>query len=314
MRRVALLCSIAFVAVLSVSAQNTKKEKPATAWKTGGMFSLIGGQSGSRNWAPTGSEKLTFATAVNLNLWAAKKWGRNTWDNTADLSYGLLYTRSEKSRKTNDKIDLYSHFNHSLVGLAGLGTIANLRSQFTNGYDYTENPRKRISGFFAPAYLTFAPVVFSVKSKDNSLTFSATPAAARWVIVTNSPYSLNYQGGVKPDGSQERTLAELYGVDPGKKVDFQVGPYVSALFKKEIVKNVMWKTRLDINMDFNQTHLRETDVYWTNTIGMTVNKWLKVNYTFDLYQDADVNMFGPNKDASRTQMLSLLGVGLGVSF
>ena len=76
----------------------------------------------------------------------------------------------------------------------------------------------------------------------------------------------------------------------------------------------MWKTRLDINMDFDQANFSETDVYWTNTIGMTVNKWLKVNYTFDLYQDADVTMFGPNKDASRTQMLSLLGVGLGVTF
>jgi hypothetical protein len=47
---------------------------------------------------------------------------------------------------------------------------------------------------------------------------------------------------------------------------------------------------------------------------MTVNKWLKVNYNFDIYYDKDVKMFGENKDESRLQMRSLLGVGLGVAF
>src|SRR4051794_4354980 len=101
MRRLVFLVAAAAFA-LTVTAQKTKKEKPATAWKTGGMFSLMGTQMGSRNWAPTGTEKLTFAGEASLNLWATKKWGKNTFDNTADLSYGMMYAKSQGSRKIDD--------------------------------------------------------------------------------------------------------------------------------------------------------------------------------------------------------------------
>lgn len=313
MRRIVLL-AFAFACVLAAVAQKTKKEKPATAWKAGGMFSIVGAQSGTRNWAPTGTEKFTFAGIANLDLWASKKWGKNTWNNFANLSYGMMYTLSKKSTKVDDKIDLYSNYNYTIKPHFGVGSIINLRTQFTNAYDEREAPRKRISGFFAPAYLTFAPAVIQLKTKDNSFNIAFTPIAVRWVIVTNAPYSLVYQGGEKPDGSIERPLADLYGVDPGRQVDVQVGPYLSAMFKKEIVKNVMWRTRLDANMDFNQGNINETDIYWTNNIGMTVNKWLKVNYKFDLYYDRDVKMFGPNKNKAGVQMQSLLGLGLGVTF
>jgi hypothetical protein len=311
MRRLVLF-AFTFLFLFSASAQKAKKEKSATAWKTGGMFSIMGGQSGTRNWAPTGSEKFTFAGTASLNLWATKKWGKNTWDNTADLGYGMVYTLSQKGRKIEDKIDLYSKYGHELKGVASVGVVTALRSQFTNGYDYTEAPKKRISGFFAPAYLTLSPGI-QLHTKSSTFAVHVGPDV-RWVIVTNAPYSLVYQGGIKPDGSQERTLADLYGVDPGRQVRVEAGLYVSALFKKEIMKNVMWKSRLDLNSDVIAEDPLSVDVYWTNTIGMTVNKWLKVNYSFDLYKDEDVKMFGAGKNQSKTQMKSLLGVGLGVTF
>jgi hypothetical protein len=302
---------VAIVSVLTVSAQ--KKEKPATAWKTGGMLSIMGGQSGSRNWAPAGSEKFSLTGMTSLNLWASKAWGKKTWDNTLDLNYALINTSSAGVRKIDDKIDLYSKYGYALKKKNwGIGFVGNLRSQFTNGFDYTEMPRKRISGFFAPAYLVFSP---GAQYRTTNGSFSAHAGlAARWVIVTNAPYSLNYQGGIKPDGSEERTIAELYGVDPERQVRFEVGPYVSLLFKKEVVKNVMWKTRLDLNSDVVYEEPKNVDVYWTNSIGMTVNKWLQVNYSFDLFYDDNVRMFGINKNVAATQMRSLLGVGLAAKF
>ncbi|HEU4470277.1 MAG TPA: DUF3078 domain-containing protein [Flavisolibacter sp.] len=312
MRRFVFL-SFAFVTALSSTAQDTNKEKPATAWKTGGMFTLMGGQSGTRNWAPTGSEKLTFTGSASLNLFATKKWGKNTWDNTADLSYATVYARSIKTRKLDDKIDLYSKFSHSFANNLAWGLVGSLRTQFSNGYDFTETPKKRISGFFAPAYIVFSP---GLQYATNNNTFGVHVGPhVRWVVVTNAPYSLNYQGGVKPDGTTERTLADLYSVEPGREVRVEGGMFLSALFKKEIVKNVTYRTRLDITSDVIEAdNFVETDIYWTNTFTMSVNKWLKVNYSFDLYEDENVTMFGPAKNESRTQMRSLLGVGLGVSF
>lgn len=311
MRRL-VLTALAFVYILSASAQTTKKEKPATAFKTGGMFSVMAGQMGSRNWAPVGSEKLGFSGQANLLLWANKKWGKNSWDNVADLSYGMLYTLSQKSRKLDDKIDLYTKYGHELKGVTSIGLVGSLRTQFTNGYDYTQTPKKRISGFFAPAYIVVSPGV-QLHTKSNSLAVHVGPAV-RGVVVTNSPYGFTHQGGVDPDGNVERSLAEMYGVDPVKQWRFEAGMYVSALFKKEIVKNVMWKSRLDLNNDVTHEEPMQWDIYWTNTIAMSVNKWLKVNYNFDLYRDEQVRMFGLNKNETRTQMKSLFGVGLGVTF
>jgi len=303
---------LAGVCVLSASAQ--KKEKPATTWKTGGLFSVAGAQTGNRNWAPAGSEKYSITAAINLDLWANKAWNKNTWTNNLDLAYALVNTSSHGIRKVNDKFDFFSKYSYALNGPWGIGSIGGLRTQITNAYDYndpTVGGRKRVSGFFAPAYLNFSPIGLQYKTANNTFSAHFGPAM-RWVIVTNEPYSLVNQGGIKPDGSRERTIAEMYGVDPGKQVKFEVGPYLNAMFKKEVLKNVTWKTRLDLNLDLVGSN--DVDVYWTNTINMKVNNWISVNYNFDLYADDDVKMFGPDKNAARTQLLSLLGVGLGVKF
>ena len=306
------LLTMVSLAVLTAAAQERKNQKVAAAWKTGGMVGLMAGQTGTRNWTPTGSEKFALTAAASLNVWASKKWGRNTWDNTVDLSYALIKTHSQETRKIDDKLDIYSKYGYRLTRFSAIGWVGALRSQFSNGYDYTETPKKRVSGFFAPAYLTISPGI-QLKTKDASLAIHAGPDV-RWVIITNAPYSLVYQGGIKPDGSTERSLADLYGVSPGKEVRVEAGLFVSALYKKEVMKNVLWKTRLDLNSDFRANDPFKIDVYWTNTVSMTVNKWLKVNYSFDLYQDEDVKMFGRYKNEARTQMKSMLGVGLGISF
>ncbi|MGZ8537084.1 MAG: DUF3078 domain-containing protein [Flavisolibacter sp.] len=313
MRRFTLL-SFTFLILFIASAQDKKekKEKPASAWKPGGMFSLMVGQSGTRNWAPTGTEKLTLSSIASLSVWANKKWGKNSFDNNLDLAYGLIYTRTHKATKIEDKIDFYSKYSHQVKGITSLGIVTALRTQFTNAYDETVSPKKRISGFFAPAYLTFSPGV-QFQTKNPWLSVHAGPAI-RWVIVTNGPYSLVNQGGVDPEGNTERTLAELYGVDPAKQVRYEIGAYISALIKKEIMKNVMVKSRVDLHSDGRQGRPFEIDVYWTNTIAMTVNKWLKVNYSFDLYHDKDVKMMGPEKNEDKNQVKSLLGVGLGLVF
>ena len=190
--------TFAFVAaffVMAASAQTTKKERSPSAFKLGGMATLMGGQSGTRNWAPAGEEKFSLTAYGNLQLWANKSWNKNKWTNNLELAYALINTTSNGVRKIYDKFDLYSKYTHGLKNNWGIGTVANLRTQLVNGYDYSENVRKRISGFFAPAYIMFSPGV-QYSSNNDAFSFHAGPGA-RWVVVTNSPYSLNYQGGVK---------------------------------------------------------------------------------------------------------------------
>lgn len=303
-----------FFLLVSVTGFSTsaQTQKSPTAFKTGGMITLMGAQSGTRNWAPAGEEKFSLAAYGNLQLWANREWNKNKWTNNLEIAYALINTTSSGVRKVDDKFDFYSKYSRSLSERFGLGLVGNLRTQLVNGYDYSENVRKRVSDFFAPAYIVVSPGV-QYATKNNALNLHIGPAA-RWVVVTNSPYSLVYQGGVKPDGTTERPLASLYGVNPEREVRFETGLYFSGLFNKEVFKNVTWRTRLDITNDIIEQEPFLFDIYWTNTIGMKVNNWLSVNYNFDLYYDDDVRMFGANKNNPATQMKSILGVGLAAKF
>lgn len=303
---------IAISLTVSAISQNKKKMgNPNSPWKKGGMLSLNLAQSGSRNWA-AGSEKFSLTFAGYLNLWATRKAGKNTWSNSIDIGYSMLNTHDQGVRKLDDKVDFISKYTYDVKPKFGAGFLFNARTQMTNGFDYTEEQRRRISGFFAPAYITFAPG-FEWKPKSYFSLF-LSPVAAHWVVVTNKPYSFNYQGGVKPDSSSERSLASLYSVDPVKQVRFEAGPFVSANFNKDVCKNVHYHSRLDLQSDLTNGAPLNIDVYWTNMIGMRVNKWLHVTYSFDLIYDNEVKMFGPNKTAPAAQLKSLLGVGVAAKF
>jgi hypothetical protein len=310
MRRILLLIVVSMP--LFMMAQDTVKHKQPPLWKMGGTFQLMAGQAGARNWAPTGSEKFSFTGSAWLHLWTKCYRKKSTWENTADFTYGLIHFYKEETRKIDDKFDLYSKYGRSISKFSSLGMVGSLRTQFSNGYDLTESPRKRVSGFFAPAYLTLSPGI-QFKTRDSSFSIHAGPAV-RWVIVTNEPYSLVYQGGVKPDGTTERTLAELYGVSPGKHVRVEAGLFLSAIYKKELIKNVFWNTRFDINSDITRDDPFDLDIYWTNTVAMKVNKWMRVNYNFDLYKDNDVKMSGRDKNETAVQMKSILAVALAIAF
>ncbi len=301
---------IAFSLTLSVFAQKNKTKTPGN-WKAGGMIGLYGFQGGSRNWA-AGSQKFSLAIAGSLNLWANRSVGKHTWANSLQLNYATTNLHDVGVHKLDDKIDFVSKYTYDITKKFSVGVMFNTRTQISNGYDNTDTPRRRVSGFFAPAYITFAPGI-ELKLTSYFSVFMA-PLAAHWVVVTNSPYSFNYQGGIKPDNTVERSLASMYGVDPEKKVRFEAGPFVSAKFDKELVKNVMYHSRLDLFSDLTNEEPMNVDVFWNNSFGLSVNKWLQTSLRVDLIYDDNVTMFGRNKTSPAAQLNSLLGVGVTAKF
>jgi len=294
-------------------------------WKKGGLISINIGQGGSRNWA-AGAEKFSFSTAAFLNLFANNIHGKWSWNNNLDLAYALVNTTSLGVRKNDDKIDLLSRLGYALAPKWDVSGIVSFRTQFADGFEYNylnKGIQHRISGLFAPAYLTVAPGITWKPAAYFSVFIS--PVAGRWVIVSNNPYSYVYPGGVAPTGEIETPLSLNYGVDPVKKVKKELGAFVSANFNKEVVKNVVYISKLELYSNYLKTKRVDdtgdgkarpgnVDVYWTNAFAMKVNKWLNVNYNFDLIYDDDVRQFGPNKNAPGIQLRSLLAVGFTAKF
>ncbi len=258
-------------------------------WKTGLLVNLGLAQGNSSNWA-AGAETNSFSVNAYLNLHANLKSEKNVWTNNLDLFYALITTTSQGTRKNDDRIDFFSKYTYKLSKTWGVGAVGNFRTQFSDGYDYNKTPKERTSSFMAPGYMTLAPGVDWTPTEHFSVFIS--PFSGRWTYV-----------GID-------SLTGRYGLDPGKNWRSEAGAYLTAAFNKEIFKNVFYKGRLDLYSNYLDGKAKNVDVFWTNLFALKVNKFLTVTYNFDLIYDDDVRIFGPNNDAPRTQVKSLLSVGL----
>lgn len=289
-----------------LKADTSKKSKV----KVGGIVGLSLNQQNSSYWVGA-NEKFALNVGLSADLYANATLKKGSWNNTLKMNYAWVNNQSQGLRKTSDFIDLFSKYGRQLhkEGKLLLSAIGNLRTQFSNGYDYALTPRRRTSGFFAPATILFTPGLEWKPTGKFSLFIS--PFAARWVIVSNDPYSYSFPNGIKPDGTRETPIAELYGVDPEKKSQGQFGAFVSANLKTDIVKNVTYTSRLDLYSNY-LSNPQNIDLFWTNSLVMKVNKWLGVTYQFNLAYDDDFKPEGEN--GPRMQFLGILAIGVTSNF
>lgn len=286
----------ATVSELKSTAEKTFEEDSThiSGWKKGGLLNLGLAQGSTSNWA-AGGEPFSLTVTSYLNLYANLKNGKNKWMNNLDLFYAIQRTTSQGMRKNDDRIDFYSKYTHQLSEKWSFGGVANFRTQFTDGYDYGKTPKERISDLFAPAYLTLAPG-FEWTPTDYFSVFMS-PASVRWTFVT----------------SDADNLGPRYGLDPGKTSRLELGAFLSANFKKDIAKNITFKSRLDLYSNYLENP-QNVDIFWTNVIAMKVTKFIAITYNFDLIYDDDARLFGPTNSAPRTQIKSLLSVGFAGKF
>lgn len=280
------------------AAREIKKDPNDTipkTWKKGGLFNLNFGQTSLSNWA-AGGDQLSLNGNAFLNLFAFYKKDRHAWDNSLDLAIGYTKTTSVGTRKTDDRIDLLSKYGYQLFDHTYLSGLFNLRTQFTNGFNYpkVDSPVK-VSTFFAPAYVLLSLGLDYKPNDDFSLFLS--PATSRWVIVTDD--SLSAQGA--------------YGVEPGETSRYEIGAYLSANYKKELVKNLIYKGKLDLFSNYRRKP-KNIDLFMTNLFSMNFFKGLSASVGLDLIYDDDVRIFGPDSNSPRMQVRQYIGIGYSAKF
>ena len=273
-------------AVPKVPAPDTSKK----TWKTGGLYRLNLGQGSLSNWAAGGDD---FSININttLNLYATHKRKHFNWDNSLDIAFGFLKTTSLGSRKNDDRIDLVSKYNYSIDPKVTVGSLFNFRTQFFNGYSYSATaPKMYASGFLSPGYVLTSLGVDYKPKKELSLFVS--PLTSRWVIVKNDSLASKAS----------------YGVDTGKNVINQLGAFATINYQKELVKNLSYKSRLDLFSNYKKNPWN-IDVYMTNILAVKIFKMLSFNWSFDVIYDDDTRIFGVNKDSPALQLKSIVGAG-----
>jgi Protein of unknown function (DUF3078) len=285
---------------LKDESNKTIKKEPEQkeGWTKGGVFNLNLSQGASRNWA-AGAEKFSFSINALANTFAYYKRYRNVWDNTLNVQYGIVNATSIGTRKNDDRFDLLSRYGYQLGDTATskwyLSALVNLRTQMTTGYNYANDPKQKNSNFFAPAYVLVSP---GILYKPNA-TFDVflSPVTSRWVIVNEA----------------NKDIRRLFNfTDTTKMAINEIGAFLTANLKKDLAKNIRLTSRLDLFSNY-RNNPQNIDVFWTNTLGFKVNKYIGVSYNFDLIYDHDTKNVETG-GLLGTQLKSLMGIGFTANF
>lgn len=264
-----------------------------TGWRLGGIYNLSVNQGALSNWS-AGGDNSSISIATQLSAYALYKNGKQSWDNTLDMAYGLVSTTSLGTRKADDRIDLLSKYGYDLGKQFFITGLFNFRSQFTKGYAYTDASTKVLtSDFAAPAYVLFS---LGMDYKINPhLSVFLSPVTARTVIVNND------------------SLASVaaFGVDSGKHSRFEFGSFASIKYENTFNKTTTYRTRLDLFSNYIR-HPQDINIYWTNVLSVKAFRLISINMSLDMIYDNDVKSVKTNGTSGgpALQLKEVLGIGL----
>jgi len=107
----------------------TKSKDTHEGWKIGGVTALNLAQTSLTNWAAGGENSL----ALNglFSAFANYKKGKNVWDNSLDLGYGILKQGKDADfMKTDDKIDFLSKYGREAFTNFYYSALVNFKTQW----------------------------------------------------------------------------------------------------------------------------------------------------------------------------------------
>ena len=301
-----------FTAVVMISVPAVAQEAPVdTSWKKGGLAALNFTQVSLSNWAAGGENSISGIAL--FNFFANYKKGKDTWDNTIDLGYGLTQNGSNDPIKSEDKIDLSTKYGRHAFGHWYYAAMLGFKTQFTEGFNYP-NDSVTISDFLAPAYITLA-LGMDYKPNDNFSVLIA-PITGRIIIVNNDDLADAGAFGVDPaeyDGSGNK-------IKDGETIRYEFGALLKAIYKKDILENVNLQTKLELFSNYREEP-QNIDVNWEVLIAMKVNKYITANLSTQLIYDDNTIITEDNNDdgiideaGPRTQFKEVLGIGFSYKF
>ena len=275
------------------TSRTIRKEADTTKWnwKGGGLMSFNLAQGSLSNWASGGDN---FSMSVNgyVNYFFFYRQGRHFWDNNLDVNLGYLQSTSLGIRKNDDRVDYLSKYGYKMdsVGVWYLSALLNFRSQFFDGYNFSNNVGELSSSFLSPAYLII------------SSGFDYKPSPQFSVFLSPLTYRLTYVGNnyLSEKGS--------YGVPKSDHAINQIGTFININYDNTIAKNISYKGRLDIFSNY-KTDPQNVDFYMTNLFSFRINKNFSARYSLDLIYDDDIRIFGPTNSSPGLQIKSLIGIG-----
>lgn len=265
-----------------------------TTWRRGGNIGINLNQVSLSNWAAGGENAVGFN--MQFNYFANYKKGRHLLNNTLEMDYGLNKTKSEGTKKTNNKLYLSSIYGYELRKNLYLSGLLTFQTQFAKGYDYNTDPRTYISRFMSPGYLLIGAGLTWTPRTWFTATF--TPATWRGTFVNSNILS---------DEGQ-------FGVTPGKHLFSEFGANLRMEARYEFLKNMSIFSRLAFYSNYLKNP-QNIDITWDVQLIMAINQWFSTTLTTNMLYDDDTKIL--QKDGSkgpRLQFKEVLALGFQFTF
>ena len=289
------------VAFLFLSFNSLSKDKLDSVWVSPNSYYISKGkittlinQSQYKNWIAGGVNNLSLTLILDYDF--VLKKGDLEWINRLDGAYGLVKNQDEDVKKNDDRLEVYSLLALKNKGRWSYSAVFNLKSQWSNGYEYTPLlngviDRTLTTKFLSPAYSQAGTGMFY--KRDDNFWFNYALLSARYIRV-NPVFTESLLDG-----------ENYFGVDKGKTGRFEAGGIISAYYKKEILKNMHMENKLNLFQNYLEDPLN-IDIDYTLSLEFTINEFFSTNILVQLLYDDNA--------ISEIQLKEVFGVSFNVNF
>lgn len=247
-----LLTSIHILSI-NILAQDTNDTTKSKAWAPSGIAGFNISQIAFSNWSQGGDDAITYSITGNFGLNYTST--TSAFKNSLKLAYGQTKL-ADADFKTNDNEIYLENVYSRRMGWSVDPFISNiLRTGIAPAYDYSKEPRKKISSFFDPGYLSQS-LGFTY---DRDKVFKTRLGVALQETFTNefNQYSDD------PKTTEVENFKLETGIESVSEAQW------------EFMENMLLKSYLRLFSAFDR--LDTWDVRWDNTVSAKINKWFVFN-------------------------------------
>ncbi len=267
---------------------------PDSYYLSKGKITTLLNQSQYSNWIAGGINNLSLTLLLDYDYILKK--GDLEWINRLDGAYGLVKNQDESIKKNEDRLELYSLLALKNKGRWSYSALFNLKSQWSNGYEYSINSvgvqdRSLTTKFLSPAYSQIGVGMFY--KKDDNFWFNYALLSARYIRV-NPVFTESLLDG-----------ENYFGVEKGKTGRFEAGGIISVYFKKEIMKNMILENKLNLFQNYLEDPLN-VDIDYTFNLELTINKFFSTNLLLQILYDDNA--------LPEIQLKEVFGVSFNINF
>ena len=270
------------------------KFKVESPWTLFGKTNLGFSQTGVTKWKSGGESAYSFL----FSFYGTANYAKNNFilNNTLTLYDGWIKPGGERLQKNEDELDLASRIGYKAAKKWNYSAEVSFKSQLFNSYNYP-NREDVISKFVSPVYVNLK---LGMDFRPNgNFSLLTTPLSFKLVYI-NDPEEVNVSG---------------YGIDEGKKTNWQPGLNVDLSWNKKISDDISYSTKYNLFLNYLMPTDNLPDMEWQSILTIHVNTFISATARLNLKYDNDVKFNVGTDDEgnsimeTRWQMKDIISIG-----